>query len=236
MLAAMGIALALPSLLGQETQNGLPDVPQPEESGPTATSVDSPTPPVTVKHRWFTVNNVAFTVLVAGEGIDSWTTFKNLTHHKWICGYGPAFGSAVTYISDDGVRYDPQTVQHVLCGLGPSGQVANYAYDVTRTGAFTETGWVTQFHLAGSRNYAAVNSWNLADDLGQFLIARYLSKRKGPARRLGSALMFSRGIVRIYSGVLNIRFARKHRNPNGWYFNLPDEPHFYPGPRWWGKQ
>jgi len=86
------------------------------------------------------LNTISIAVLAGGEALDSWTTYKNLTHPRWICGYSPALGNAVTYISDDGKRYDPHTIQFELCGTGPSGQLANYAYDVTRTGI--HRGWL----------------------------------------------------------------------------------------------
>jgi hypothetical protein len=182
------------------------------------------------------LNTISIAVLAGGEALDSWTTYKNLTHPKWICGYSPALGSAVTYISDDGKHYDPHTIQFDLCGTGPSGQLANYAYDVTRTGAFTEDGWVTKLHLTGNRNVAGVLGWNVADDLGQLLLARYLGKRKSIIGRIAPGLNFTRGIVHIQCGILNFQFARTHNNPSAWRFHLPSESYLYPNPRWWGKQ
>src|SRR3569833_71877 len=147
----------------------LPSAPVPEMRSVIAKQpVAAPTKP----HRWLTLNNASLYFLFAGEALDSWTTYRNLTHPKWICGYSPAFGSAATYISDDGKHYDQRTIQHELCGPGPSGQLANYAYDVTRTGAFTESGWVTNLRLTGNRNVAGVLAWNFADDIGQVLIVR----------------------------------------------------------------
>jgi hypothetical protein len=189
-----------------------------------------------LRHRRINLTTVSIAVLASGEALDSWTTYKNLTHAKWICGYSPALGSAVTYISDDGRRYDPHTIQFDLCGTSPSGQLANYAYDVTRTGAFTEDGWVTKFHLTSNRNVAGVLAWNVADDLGQLLVARYLGKRRSMIRRLAPGINFTRGIVHLQCGVLNFQFARTHSNPSTWQFHVPSESYLYPTPRWWGKQ
>jgi hypothetical protein len=194
-------------------------------------------PAVPLKHRqWLTLNKISVAVLFAGEALDSWTTYTNLTHPKWICGNSPAFGNAVTYISDDGKHYDPATIQHDLCGPSPSGQLANYAYDVTRTGAFTETGWATSLRLTGNRNVAGVIAWNVANDVGQMLIARHLAKRRGLIGRLAPGINFVRGLVHIDCGIQNLQFARTNSNATAWQFHLPNEATLYPAPRWWGKQ
>ena len=196
-----------------------------------------PAAPQSKRDRWLSVNQVSIAVLLGGEALDSWSTYRNLTHPRWICGNSPAFGNAVTYISNDGKVYDAQTIQNDLCGPGPSGQAANYAYDVTRTGAYTETGWVTKFGLADGRNFAGVEAWNLADDAGQFLIARYLGRRKGSfSRRIGAGLIFSRALVHMQCGFLNIQFARRNRSSGTWDFHLPDEAALYPTPHWWGRR
>lgn len=179
---------------------------------------------------------ISIAVLAAGEALDSWTTYKNLTHPKWICGYSPAFGNAVTYISDDGKQYDPHTIQYELCKPGPSGQLANYAYDVTRTGAFTETEWTAKLHLAGQRNAAGVIAWNVADDAGQMLMAHYLGKRRGIIGRFAPGINFARGLVHFECGFLNLQFARTHTDASTWPFHLQNESTLYPGPRWWGRQ
>jgi hypothetical protein len=193
-------------------------------------------PRQSVRKSIINLNTISIAVLAGGEALDSWTTYNNLTHPKWICGYSPALGSAVTYISDDGKHYDPHTIQFELCGPGPSGQLANYAYDVTRTGAFTEDGWVTKLHLTGNRNVAGVLAWNVADDLGQLLVARYLGKRKSMVRKIAPGINFTRGIVHFQCGILNFQFARTHNNPGAWQFHLPSESYLYPNPRWWGRQ
>ena len=59
-----------------------------------------------------------------------------------------------------------------------AGQQANWAFDVSRVGYFSEGGWVTQFHLSGDRNYASVEGWNLVNDAGWYLIARRLGRRR----------------------------------------------------------
>ena len=195
-----------------------------------------PVAPRLTNHRRLTLNKLSLAVLFGSEALDSWTTYNNLTHPKWICGYSPALGNAVTYISDDGKRYDPRTIQYDLCSPGPSGQSANYAYDVTRTGAFTETGWVRSLGLASGRNVAGVLAWNLADDIGQMLIARQLQKRRGKIGRIAPAINFARGLVHIDCGIQNLQFARHHNNATNWQFGVPNESALYPGPRWWGKR
>ncbi|HTM15588.1 MAG TPA: hypothetical protein VL135_01745 [Terracidiphilus sp.] len=188
------------------------------------------------QHRWLTLNNASVSFLFIGEALDSWTTYRNLTHPKWICGYSSAFGNAVTYISNDGERYDQRTIQRELCGPGPSGQLANYAYDVTRTGAFTETGWVTNLRLTSNRNVAGVLAWNIADDIGQVLIVRYLAKRSRLIGRIAPGMNFGRGIIHLDCGIQNLKFAQKHANAGAWQFQLPNESTLYPGPRWWGER
>jgi hypothetical protein len=212
----------------------LPTAPTPEIRAVILTR--PPAAPRLPEHRRLTLNNISLAVLFGSEALDSWTTYRNLTHPKWICGYSPALGNAVTYISDDGKRYDPRTIQYNLCGPSPSGQLANYAYDVTRAGAFTETGWVTSFRLTGTRNVAGVLAWNFADDVGQMLIARHLAKRRGFIGRIAPAINFARGLVHIDCGIQNLQFARHHNNPSAWNFNLPNEANLYPTPRWWGRR
>lgn len=220
-----------------EAENvALPDAPRSEPSTSLAISSSRRIPAASQNHSRLTLNRISLSILVAGETLDSWTTYKNLTHHRWICGYSPAFGNAVTYISDDGNRYDPSAIQHQLCGPGPSDQLANYAYDVTRTGAFTETGWVTSMRLTSNRNLAGVLAWNLADDAGQMLIARYLARRRGLIGRFAPAINLARGLVHIDCGIENLLFARTHNNATTWQFHLPNESTLYPGPRWWGRQ
>ena len=223
-----------PCLTAQDlASNDLPDAPSPEIRASIAILPAAPRPPM---HRRLTWNNTSVSVLLAGEALDSWTTYTNLTHHKWICGYSPAFGNAVTYISDDGKRYDPPTIQHDLCGPSPSGRLANYAYDVTRTGAYTETGWVTTMGLSNNRNASGVLAWNIANDVGQIFVARYLAKRSKLVRRIAPGINFARGIYHFDCGIQNIQFARTHSNASTWQFRLPNEATLYPGPRWWGRQ
>lgn len=231
---------ALVSAVGVQAQEVtislLPNPPLPQQTELHAVMKIPGPIPRKPRSRWINLNSLSITTLLGGEALDSWSTYRNLTHRGWICGYSPAFGNAPTYISNGGRHYDAETIQNVLCGPGPSGQIANYAYDATRTGAFTEQGWVTQYHLARNRNFPAIEAWNLADDLGQLLGAHYLHHRKGLIRRLGPALNFSRGAVHLECGILNIRFARIHNNSTTWQFNVPDESRLYPGPRWWGKR
>jgi hypothetical protein len=195
-----------------------------------------PVGPQSRDRRQFTLNKASLSLLAAGAFLDSWTTYRNLTHRKWICGYSPALGSAVTYISDDGTHYDPQTIQYGLCGPSASGQLANYAYDVTRTGAYTETGWVTTLRLSGKRNVAGVLAWNIADDVGQMLVARYLSRRRGLVGRIAPTITFARGLVRLDCGIRNLQFARTHKNASTWPFHVPNESTLFRGPRWWGTR
>lgn len=233
--AALILAPTLPSFAQQQlTRIELPSAPALEPSALVRSL--PPAAPRSGNHRRLNLKNLSVAVLFASEAFDSWTTYNNLTHPRWICGYSPAFGSAVTYVSNDGKRYDPHTIQQDLCGPGPAGQLANYAYDVTRTGAFTETGWVKSAGLAGGRNAAGVIAWNVADDLGQMLVARYLTRRRGVISRVAPAINLARGLVHLDCGIQNIQFARHHRDAGGWNFNVPNEAKLYPAPRWWGRQ
>src|SRR3569833_2048115 len=209
----------------------LPSAPVPEMRSVIA---KQPVAAPTKTHRWQTQNNASLYFLFAGEALDSWTTYRNLTHPKWICGYSPAFGSAATNISNDRNRYDAHTIQYTLCGPDGSGRLANYAYDVTRTGAFTETGWVTKLHLAGNRDVVKVLALNVGDDVGQLLVARYLRRREGIIGKLAPGINFTRGLIHIDCGIRNLQFARANSNATTWQFNLPNEGTLYPGPRWWG--
>ena len=231
------ILLAASEISAQQiASNVVPDSPAQPISVERAEMAVFSAPTQPARKSRINLNTLSIAVLAGGEALDSWTTYKNLTHPRWICGYSPALGNAVTYISDDGKQYDPHAIQFDLCGTGPSGQLANYAYDVTRTGAFTEDGWVTKLHLTGNRNVAGVLAWNVADDVGQLLVARYLEKHRGMIRRIAPGINFTRGIVHIQCGVLNFQFARTHNNPGTWQFHLPSESSLYPNPRWWGKQ
>jgi hypothetical protein len=232
----LSICITLQMRAQNLADNTIPEPPAPEAHIVNAVMGARSVPQAPERRRLFNLNRSSVIVLFAGETFDAWTTYNNLTHPKWICGYSPALGSAVTYVSDDGKHYDPHTIQFELCGTGPSGQLANYAYDVTRTRAFTEDGWVTKFHLTGNRNVAGVLAWNVTDDLGQMLVARYLAKRRGKIRQIAPGINFTRGIVHIQCGILNLQFARTHNDPGAWQFHVPNESYLFPNPRWWGKQ
>ena len=233
-LAVLMLAAAPCTAMQDLASYELPSAPVPEIR---ATMVTRPAAlPRASGHHRLTLYKVSVAFLFASEALDSWTTYTNLTHPKWICGYSPAFGNAVTYISDDGKHYDPHAIQYDLCGPSPSGGIANYAYDVTRTGAFSETGWVTSIGLSSGRNAAGVIAWNAADDIGQMIIARYLAKRRGLLSRVAPGINFARGFVHLDCGIQNLQFARHHSDAGTWQFNLPNEAHLYPGPRWWGRR
>lgn len=235
----MVIFLAFGSVpsLSQHLNDVLPDAPLAVRPSGDPAIMTRPILQTNTRIQQHTFYRVSFAVLAAGEALDSWSTYVNLTHEKWICGYSNAFGSSTTFISDDGKYYDSHTVRDVLCGPSPSAERANYAYDVTRTGAFTETSWVRQFRLAAPRNYAGVAFWNLGNDAAQFLLARYLGKRvKGVGKFVGPSVVLGRGLVHLEEGILNIRFLRSHNDPNAWQFGVPNEASLFPGPRWWGKQ
>jgi hypothetical protein len=220
----------------EESSNYLPDAPVAPIGMPHAVLKGYAAAQPVAKKRRLSVNRLSFIFLAAGEAVDSWSTYSNLSHPKWICGYSPAFGDAATYVSNDGRHYDAQTIQKDLCGPGPSGEAANYAYDVTRNQAFIETGWAASFGLADKRNFWGVEAWNLANDAGQFLIASYVGRRWLPKGRLGSFVNLTRSAVHLECGILNIRFARRNSNPDKWQFRVPDETQLFPTPRWWGRR
>lgn len=184
-------------------------------------------------HSWFTLNKISIAVLAAGEAVDSWGTYRNMTHTKWICGNSPAFDGAY----DTNVPGQISSLRDVqsVCGVGPAGQSANWAFDVTRVGYFSEGGWVTQFHLADKRNYAGVEAWNLVNDVGWYLVARRLGKRTDWIGKWGrSALNFERGIVHFDLGIGNFVAVSRDRNPNTLDLYVPKNSN-YTAPRWWGK-
>jgi hypothetical protein len=184
-------------------------------------------------HHRLTLNNLSIATLIAGEAIDSWGTYRNMTHTKWLCGNSPAFAGAY----DTNVPAAISSLGDVMlvCGSGPGGQSANWAFDVTQRGYFSEGGWVTQFHLAGDRNFAAVEAWNLANDFGWYLIARHFAKRKDWIGKSGPALNFGRGIIHLELGIGNFMAVKHSQDPNSLNLHLPPDSN-YSVPRWWGKR
>ena len=189
-----------------------------------------PSPP---KHRRLSLNTLSVITLVAGEGIDSWGTYRNMTHEKWVCGNSPAFAGAY----DTNAPGEISSLNDVMaaCGAGPEGQSANWAFDVTRLGYFSEGGWVTQFHLANDRNFAAVEGWNLANDFGWYLLARHLENRKNWIGKMAPALNFGRGIVHLDLGIANLVEVKHNQNANTLDLHVPPDSN-YTAPRWWGKR
>jgi hypothetical protein len=95
-------------------------------------------------------------------------------------------------------------------------------------------GWVTKFHLASDRNYAAVEGWNLVNDVGWYMVARHLGKRSDWIGKCAPGLNFGRGIVHLNLGIGNFIALRHHRNPNTLDLYVPKDSN-YSEPRWWGK-
>jgi hypothetical protein len=175
--------------------------------------------PQSVKRRWLTVKSMSVATLVAGEVIDSWGTYKNMTHTKWICGNSPLFAGGY----DTNVPGQISSLRDVqtVCGVGVAGHSANWAFDVTQAGYFSEGGWVTQFHLAGDRNYAGVEGWNLVNDVGWYLLARHLGRRADWIGKCASGLNFGRGIVHLNLGIGNFIAVSHHQNPNALDLHVP---------------
>jgi len=189
-----------------------------------------PSPP---KHRRSTLNTLSVITLVVGEGIDTWGTYRNMTHTKWVCGNSPAFSGAY----DTNAPGDISSLNDVMnvCGTGPDGQSANWAFDVTRVGYFSEGGWVTQFHLADDRNFAAVEGWNLVNDFGWYLLARHLETKRNWIGKVGPALNFGRGIVHLDLGIANLLAVKHNQNANTTDLHVPPDSNFT-APRWWGRR
>lgn len=179
------------------------------------------------------LNRWSLAALIAGEGVDSWGTYKNLSHTKWICGSSPAFAGGY----DTNVPGQISSLGDVenACGVGPGGHTANWAFDVTRVGYFSEGGWVSQLHLTDNRNYGAVEGWNLGNDLVWFIVANRLAKRSDWIGKCGPALNFGRGIVHLQLGIANFLNVSHHQNPNTLNLYLPAASNFN-APRWWGRQ
>ena len=229
----LGIVAACPGGAQElHANNTYPDAPLPELLGTHA--IPAPVPrPRTTKHGWFTANRLSTLALIAGEAIDSWGTYKNMTHTRWICGNSPAF--AGSYDTNVPTEISGLTDVQTVCGTSPAGQPANWAFDVTRVGYFTEGGWVTQIHLAGKRDYAAVEAWNLANDLGWYLLAHRLGKRRDWIGKTGPALNLGRGLVHLELGLDNLIAVRHQQNPNTLNLYIPKDSN-YTAPRWWGKR
>jgi hypothetical protein len=71
-------------------------------------------------------------VLAATETVDMISTYQNMTHKRWLCGYDSAVGHAYRI---NGSLYAPNTGPGAdtipkLCGPSPYGQNENYAVDV----------------------------------------------------------------------------------------------------------
>lgn len=211
-----------------------PDIPSPRVPSVGATMKAPVQATSTFRHRWLTLNNGSIATLVVGAAIDSWGTYKNMTHVKWICGDSPAFAGGYD-TNAPGEISSLDDVQGV-CGVGPTGQSANWSFDTTRVGYFSEGGWATQFHVAGDRNYAAVEGWNIANDIGWYLFARHLGKRTDWMRRGGPSLNFGRGVIHLSLGVGNFIAVNHHQNPNTLDLHVPVNSNYRSSPRWWGKK
>ena len=233
-LVALMFASATTKIPAQEfdAKNIYPDAPVPEILHVHAIMRARVQTPRTLKLRWLNHNSMSIATLVAGEAIDSWGTYKNMTHTKWICGNSPAFarGYDTNVPTEISSLRDVQTV----CGSGLAGQSANWAFDVTRDGYFSEGGWATQLHLAGERDYAGVEGWNLANDVGWYLAARRLGRKTGWIGKCGPALNFGRGVVHLDLGIGNFIAVSHHKNPNALNLFVPKDSN-YAAPRWWGK-
>lgn len=232
-LAFLIFALGAATILAQgfDSSSTFPDVRVPEHSHFRAIVQAPIQSSRNFGHRRLTLNSVSIAALVAGEAVDSWGTYKNMTHVRWVCGNSPAFAGAYDTNAPGEISSlrDVQTV----CGAGPAGQSPNWAFDTTRAGYFGEGGWVTQFHLAGDRNYVAVEAWNLVNDVGWELVARRLGRRSGWTGKWGPALNFARGIVHLDLGIENLVAVSHHQNPNKLDLYVPKNSN-YTAPRWWG--
>lgn len=216
-----------------DASNIYPDSPMPQVSGASAIIKAAVQTPQSRRRHRLTLNGLSVTALAAGEVIDSWGTYRNMTHTRWICGNSPAFAGGY----DTNVPSEISGIDDVLsvCGSGPGGQPANWAFDVTREGYFSEGGWVTRFHLAGERNFIAVEGWNIANDFGWYLVARHIAKRADWIGKCGAALNFGRGIVHLNLGIGNFIAVSHHQNPNLLDLHVPEGSH-YAQPRWWGSR
>ena len=214
-----------------EASNSYPEAPLPRVSPVRAIVKAALQRPQSPRSRRSKIYGLSIATLAAGEVIDSWGTYKNMTHARWICGNSPAFAGSY----DTNVPSEISSSDDVLsaCGPGPGGLSANWAFDVTREGYFSEGGWVTRFHLAGERNFAAVEGWNIANDVGWYLIARRLARRSDWIGKCGAALNFGRGIVHLNLGIGNFIAVSRHDNPNSIDLHVPKDSHFAQ-PRWWG--
>ena len=219
----------------------LPDAPTPVvESSSSSMSSLPETPTFKLaeakkKHRWLTAYNESVATLALGEVVDAWSTHRNLTHPKFLCGYNPVLAdNSVNVISTtDTTNY---TVDE-LCGTH-DGLPGNYAYDVTQLGVFTEVGWAAKWGLAGNRDFARIETENIASDVLHAVVVKYLCKKGGWKCKVGNATLLFHAEEHLRAGVSNFRFVAKYGDPNAvyskYFYLLPNWAHATP--QWWGSK
>ena len=226
----------------QVVVNELPDAPIPVVSFSSSVSATMTLPGKQAqqikKHRWFTAYNESVAALVIGEAVDTWGTHRNMTHPKFVCGWNSTPGFAAAYSSTDNT-YNINEVD-TLCGTFPQAQDlhANYAYDVTQLGMFTETGWAAKWGIAGNRDFARVEVANITSDILHVLVVKYLNKKSGWMGKIGNATLLFHAEEHLRLGKGNFSNVASNSDPNAVFNNHPNDLPAWADtfPRWWGKK
>ena len=217
----------------------LPDAPEAFSgsslyAGPMGGGVMLPPVPVAKKeHRveWRSPMTLSWIALAASETFDMVETHRTLSHPQWLCGVNPE--TVGVTIRAQNVGQLPASMGAV-CGLSPSGQVANYAYE----GSFQETGWTTQLGLASPRDFGAVLSWNLGLDASETVVPMLLHRRLPRRAMLMTELTnVAHAALHVYGGMTNVeRLSGPGGSANTYFEGQPTLNAQFPGPRWWGKR
>jgi hypothetical protein len=250
--AASRLAVALSVILlgcvlctaGAQTlaEADLPDAPMPFSSSSlvaspmmgTGVMLPPPAPKPEPHAAWRSPMALSWYALAASDTFDMIETHRNLSHPQWLCGINPQ-SSAVTIAAPSRDQI-PATLSQV-CGLSPSGQAANYAYE----GSFQETGWTTQLGLASSRNFGAVLGWNLGFDASEAIVPVLFRHRMSRRALLMTELTnVAHAAAHIYGGMTNVERLNGPAGSPNTYFDGTSAAvqlnQLYPGPRWWGRK
>lgn len=195
-----------------------------------------PVPAKKEPHRaaWRSPMALSWYALGASATFDMAETFRTLSHRQWICGNNPQVGGTMIVALDPGEL--PGSVSQV-CGVSPSGQIANYAYE----GYFHETGWTTQLGLASPRNFGAVLGWNLGLDASAAMLPVVFRHRMPHRTMLVTELTnVAHAALHVYGGFTNLNHLDGPAgSPNTYFDSLSDGAQLnplFPGPRWWGRK
>lgn len=217
------------SVCGQAfSSSTLPDAPEVQEAGP-------PSAPAPHRHHWSS-STIVLVALGAGEAVDSWGTYLNMTHPNELCGYNDYWGPG-DYAVDNHVYSSSSGPGvgrvHAICG--PS---ANYVMNVSLLDkSFTETGWTVQWGLVkDDRHYRSVETLNVAADLFGVALEEYAVHKKVPwLKKVAEAANIAHAGAHFDGGVGDLLFIRHHSAGRFFQGDTAAFEIAYPDPRWWGN-